>query len=80
MPCDATWQVYHQYLVNIIAANLTRHVLPMRVPSFLGAAMLAHLGYVTDLLYLDSAHVTEKEDRSHPYHETPPSPLRGPAV
>jgi hypothetical protein len=73
--------MYHQFLVNIIAANLTRHVvrrwesnlrlyycpllrhvripcsqLPMRAPSFLGAAMLAHLGLAADLLYLDSAH------------------------
>jgi predicted O-methyltransferase YrrM len=48
--------VYHQFLVNIIAANLTHHVLPMRVPSFLGATMLSLLGLEADLIYLDSAH------------------------
>ena len=48
--------LYHQFLTNIIAANLTHHVLPMMASSFLGAKMLSFLGLQPDLIYLDSAH------------------------
>ena len=48
--------LYHQFLVNMISANLTQHVLPMMAPSFIGAKMLSFLGLEADVIYLDSAH------------------------
>ena len=48
--------VYHQFLVNIIHAQLTEHVLPMMASSFIGAQILGTLGLAADLIYLDSAH------------------------
>ena len=48
--------LYHQFLVNMISANLTRVVLPFVVPSFIGARSLEHLRLLADFIYLDSAH------------------------
>ncbi|KAL1511631.1 hypothetical protein AB1Y20_006423 [Prymnesium parvum] len=48
--------IYHQWLVNIMSANLTRSVLPLVTTSFLGARILDHLRLHADLIYLDSAH------------------------
>ena len=48
--------LYHQWLVNVMAANLTEAVLPLMTTSFLGARILDHLRLQADLIYLDSAH------------------------
>lgn len=48
--------LYHQWLVNIIGANLTHSVLPLMTTSLLGARILDHLRLHADLIYLDSAH------------------------
>jgi len=48
--------LYHQWLVNVIAANLTEGVLPLVTTSFLGARILDSLRLHADVIYLDSAH------------------------
>eukprot|EP00966_Prymnesium_polylepis_P224769 5198631-Prymnesium_polylepis.1 len=56
---DKRWgqpTLYHQFLTNLVAANLTEHVLPFMAPSLLGARALAWAGLQPDLIYLDSAH------------------------
>ena len=48
--------LYHQWLVNVIEANLSRSVLPLMATSFLGARILEYLRLQADMIYLDSAH------------------------
>lgn len=48
--------LYHQWLLNVISANLTEHVLPLVAPSLMGARVLDYLRLSVDVLYLDSAH------------------------
>ena len=48
--------LYHVWLLNVMAANLTQHVLPLVAPSLLGARILEFLRLSVDVLYLDSAH------------------------
>jgi hypothetical protein len=48
--------LYHTWLLNIIASNLTEQVLPLVAPSLLGARVLDFLRLSIDVLYLDSAH------------------------
>ena len=35
--------LYHQWLLNVIAANLTEQVLPLVAPSLMGARVLDYL-------------------------------------
>lgn len=49
-------RLYHQWLVNIIASNLTQTVLPLMATSFMGAKILSHKRLKADIIYLDSAH------------------------
>lgn len=48
--------LYHLWLVNMIAGNLTERVLPFVAPSMLGAKVLDFLRIAIDVVYLDSAH------------------------
>ena len=49
-------QLYHQFLVNMIARNLSTTVLPFMVPSLVGAKILDYLQLQADIIFLDSAH------------------------
>ena len=48
--------LYHQFLVNMISANLTQTVLPFVAPSLIGGRALEHLRLLADFIYLDAAH------------------------
>ena len=48
--------LYHVWLSNMIAMNLTERVLPLVAPSLLGARALEFLRLAADVIYLDSAH------------------------
>ena len=48
--------LYHVWLLNMMAANLTERVLPLVAPSLLGARVLDFLRVGIDVIYLDSAH------------------------
>jgi predicted O-methyltransferase YrrM len=49
--------VYEQFMANIIAANLTRHVIPFSTTSILGARFLLGKKVYPQLIFLDSAHL-----------------------
>jgi hypothetical protein len=49
--------VYEQFIANIIAANLTRHVVPFSATSILGARFLLGKKIYPQVIFLDSAHL-----------------------
>ncbi|UJR32568.1 hypothetical protein I4U23_020029 [Adineta vaga] len=49
--------VYEQFLANIIANNLTDHVIPYSTTSLLGARFLLEKKLFPQIIYLDSAHL-----------------------
>ncbi|CAF1660469.1 unnamed protein product [Adineta ricciae] len=49
--------VYEQFIANIIASNLTDHVLPYSTTSLLGARFLLEKKLFPQIIYLDSAHL-----------------------
>ena len=48
--------LYHTWLLNMIAANLTERVLPLVAPSLLASRVLEFRRIAADVIYLDSAH------------------------
>ena len=48
--------LYHVWMLNMLARNLTAHVLPLVASSLLGARTLDFLRLAVDVVYLDSAH------------------------
>lgn len=49
--------IYEQFLANVIAANLTKTILPLSMPSLIGAQFLLHHKLFPQMIYLDSAHL-----------------------
>jgi predicted O-methyltransferase YrrM len=49
--------VYEQFIANIIAANLTKHVIPFSTTSILGARFLLDKKVYPQVIFLDSAHL-----------------------
>lgn len=49
--------VYEQFIANIIANNLTSHVIPYSTTSILGARFLLEKKLFPQVIFLDSAHL-----------------------
>lgn len=49
-------RIYDRFLHTIVQAGLTDTVMPLRLPSLTAARLVHVLGYIVDIVYLDSAH------------------------
>lgn len=52
-------QVYYQFLSNIIHAGLQDTIIPVPMPSTIGAKVLKHNNVTADLIYIDASHEYE---------------------
>jgi hypothetical protein len=53
---DGNPRIYDHFMINMINANLTNTVIPIRTSSVVAARMLKVLKYKIDFVYIDSAH------------------------
>jgi hypothetical protein len=48
--------IYYDFLSNVVRSRCQDHIVPLPVPSLMGAQMIAEAGLQADIIYIDASH------------------------